>query len=240
MQLSVSEDMAQRFPELRISFVAVRGMDNTGNPPEGLEAEIRAAESDFRARIPDLAALAADTRILAWQDAYQRFGVNPKKFRPSAEALLRRVVNGHPLPWISRAVNAYLLQELFFLLPVGGYDLGRLQGDLRLRLSPGNESFTGIGSPEPEPTSPGEVVYADDARVLTRRWNFRDCDFAKVETTSRDIILFAEAPSAAVKTEELLRLVEQIGGKIRQHCGGTTTTGLLDLQQGREVELPTK
>ncbi|RYZ15233.1 MAG: hypothetical protein EOO70_07100, partial [Myxococcaceae bacterium] len=122
MQLSVSEDMAQRFPELRISFVAVRGMDNTGNPPEGLEAEIRAAESDFRARIPDLAALAADTRILAWQDAYQRFGVNPKKFRPSAEALLRRVVNGHPLPWISRAVNAYLLQELFFLLQQVGVD----------------------------------------------------------------------------------------------------------------------
>jgi DNA/RNA-binding domain of Phe-tRNA-synthetase-like protein len=238
MNLIVSEEMTQRFPELRISFVVVRGMDNTGDASADLDAEQRAGEADFRKRVPDQAALLADPRIAAWQDAYQRFGVNPKKFRPSAEALLRRVVNGNALPWISKAVNAYLLAELSYLLPVGGYDLSRLQGDLHLRLSPGNESFTGIGGGEPEQTGAGEVVYADDARVLTRRWNFRDCDHAKVEAASRDIILFAEAPSAAVKTEDLTGLVELIGEKIRRYCGGTTTTGLLDLQKGRELALP--
>jgi DNA/RNA-binding domain of Phe-tRNA-synthetase-like protein len=65
----------------------------------------------------------ADDRIRAWREAYQAFKVNPKKFKPSAEALLRRVVKGSPVPWISKAVNAYLLAELSYLLPVGGYDL---------------------------------------------------------------------------------------------------------------------
>ncbi|WP_342375550.1 phenylalanine--tRNA ligase beta subunit-related protein [Myxococcus stipitatus] len=183
---------------------------------------------------------AADPRIAAWQEAYQRFGVNPKKARPSAEALLRRVVNGNPVPWINKAVNAYLFAELFYLLPVGGYTLGRLQGDLQLRLSPGDEPFTPIGGTEVEQTSAGEVVYADDARVLTRRWNFRDCDHAKVEADSRDIILFVEAPSAAVTTEDLKGLVSLIGEKIQQHCGGRTTLGLLDVREARAVQLPTE
>ncbi|AGC47427.1 hypothetical protein MYSTI_06154 [Myxococcus stipitatus DSM 14675] len=238
MHLRISEEMAQRFPDLRISFIAVRGMDNTGDSP-ALQAELRTAEADFRARVPDLAALAADPRIAAWQEAYQRFGVNPKKARPSAEALLRRVVNGNPVPWINKAVNAYLFAELFYLLPVGGYTLDKLQGDLQLRLSPGSESFTPIGGTEVEQTSEGEVVYADDARVLTRRWNFRDCDHAKVEASSRDIILFVEAPSAAVSTEDLQGLVSLIGEKTRQHCGGRTTLGMLDVRESRSVELPT-
>ncbi|WP_338864391.1 B3/B4 domain-containing protein [Myxococcus stipitatus] len=239
MHLRVSNEMAQKFPDLRISFIAVRGMDNTGDSPE-LQAELRAAEADFRARVPDLAALAADPRIAAWQEAYQRFGVNPKKARPSAEALLRRVVNGNPVPWINKAVNAYLLAELFYLLPVGGYTLDRLQGDLQLRLSPGDEPFTPIGGAEAEQTSAGEVVYADDARVLTRRWNFRDCDHAKVEASSRDIILFVEAPSPTVTTEDLRGLVTLIGEKTQKHCGGHITLGLLDVREATEVELPTK
>jgi DNA/RNA-binding domain of Phe-tRNA-synthetase-like protein len=237
MYLKVSEEMAQRYPDLRISFITVRGMDNTGESPE-LVAELREAEAAFRTRVPDANALGEDPRIKAWQEAYQSFKVNPKKFRPSAEALLRRVVKGDPVPWISKAVNAYLLAELSYLLPVGGYDVKGVNGDVTLRLSPGNESFTAIGAAQAETTDAGEVVYADDAKVLTRRWNFRDCDQAKVETASRDIALFVEAPSATVRTEDLVGLVELIGQKIQRYCGGTIRTGLLDARQTRAIALP--
>jgi DNA/RNA-binding domain of Phe-tRNA-synthetase-like protein len=237
MHLRVSEEMAQRFPDLRISFVTIQGMDNVGES-EGLVAELRAAEADFRNRVPDEEKLGEDARIRAWREAYQAFKVNPKKFKPSAEALLRRVVKGSPVPWISKAVNAYLLAELFYLLPVGGYDVKGVQGDVVLRLSPGNEPFKAIGATEEEKTDAGEVVYADDAKVLTRRWNFRDCDQAKVEAASRDIALFVEAPSALVKTEDLVGLTELIGKKIQQYCGGTIRTGLLDPKKELRVALP--
>ncbi|MBN1204943.1 MAG: hypothetical protein JXB05_08460 [Myxococcaceae bacterium] len=236
MNLRVSEEMAARYPDLRISFLTVHGMDNQGRSEE-LEAELRAAEARFRERYADLNALGADPRIIAWREAYQSFKVNPNKFRPSAEALLRRVVKGDPVPWISKAVNAYLLSELTYPLPVGGYDLRGVQGDVHLRLSAGGEPFRAIGAAQDEQTEAGEVVYADDAKVLTRRWNFRDCDQAKVEAGSRDIALFVEAPFAAVKTEELVALVELIASKVRQYCGGTTRTGLLEPRQALQVAI---
>lgn len=237
MHLRVSEEMAQRYPALRISFVTIQGMDNVGES-EGLVAELRQAEADFRARVPDAERLGEDPRIRAWREAYQSFKVNPNKFKPSAEALLRRVVKGSPVPWISKAVNAYLLAELFYLLPVGGYDLRGVQGDIVLRLSPGSEPFKAIGASEEEKTDAGEVVYADDAKVLTRRWNFRDCDQAKVEPSSRDIALFVEAPSVLVRTEDLVGLTDLIGKKVQQYCGGSIHTGLLEPKQDLRVALP--
>lgn len=233
MLLNVTEEMARRYPDLRISFLTVRGMDNTGESPE-LQAELREAEQRFRGQFADAAALGEDRRIRAWRDTYQSFNVNPNKFRPSAEALLRRVVRGDPVPWISKAVNAYLLTELSYLLPVGGYDVTGVKGDVTLRLSPGGEPFTAIGG-KAEPTDAGEVVYADDEKVLTRRWNFRDCDQAKVTNDSKDVALFIEATSPAITTEELTGLAELIARKVQQYCGGTAATGLLDVKVQRSL-----
>jgi hypothetical protein len=44
-------------------------------------------------------------------------------------------------------------------------------------------------------------------------------------------------PLASVKTEKLTTLAERIATKVLQYCGGTASTGLLDVRQAREVEL---
>ncbi|HYO54813.1 B3/B4 domain-containing protein [Archangium sp.] len=236
MKFIISDEMAQRYPDLRISILTVRGMDNTGESGV-LQAELCEAEQRLRGQFADAAALGGDRRIRAWREAYRSFNVNPNKFKPSAEALLRRVVKGEPIPWISKAVNAYLLAELFYLLPVGGYDMSGVQGDIYLRLSPGGEPFRAIGTAEPEPTDAGEVVYADNKKILTRRWNFRDCDQAKLTPESKDIALFVEATAADIRTDELTDLAEFIAQKIQQYCGGTTHIGLLDIKAVRSMDI---
>jgi hypothetical protein len=49
----------------------------------------------------DLAESAAP-HVEAWREAYRGFGVNPKRARPSVDALLRRA----ELPWIDRLTAA--------------------------------------------------------------------------------------------------------------------------------------
>jgi DNA/RNA-binding domain of Phe-tRNA-synthetase-like protein len=141
---------------------------------------------------------------------------------------LRRLIKGEDFPTISKAVDAYLLTETVYYLPVGGYDFDHLSGDVVLRFSPGGEPFTPIGGRESEVTREGEVVYADEARVLTRKWNFRDCDECKITDASRNIVLFTEAPFGTVETTRLVESIEHMASAIRQHCGGNVTTHLLD------------
>lgn len=75
---------------------------------------------------------------------YKSFGMDPSRHRPSSEALLRRVLKGNDLYRISNVVDTCNLASLSFLLPVGMYDLGLVQGDVILRTGAEGEQYPGI------------------------------------------------------------------------------------------------
>jgi DNA/RNA-binding domain of Phe-tRNA-synthetase-like protein len=77
---------------------------------------------------------------------YRRFGIDPTRVRPSSEALLRRLKKGEPLPRINSLVDVANALSVQLQVPVGLYDLGKVQGDqLVVRLGAEDESYTGIG-----------------------------------------------------------------------------------------------
>ncbi|HEU5180165.1 MAG TPA: phenylalanine--tRNA ligase beta subunit-related protein [Candidatus Polarisedimenticolia bacterium] len=78
------------------------------------------------------------------RDLYRSFGVDPTRTRPSSEALLRRILQGKPLPNISNAVDLCTLLSLEFLLPMGLYDADRIAGPVLLRRGTPGECYPGI------------------------------------------------------------------------------------------------
>ncbi|MGW2632521.1 B3/B4 domain-containing protein [Streptomyces chattanoogensis] len=116
-----------------------------------------------------------DPHIAAWRAAYTAFGCKPSRTRNSAEALARRALADGGLPRINRLVDLYNAISVAHLIPVGGEDLDRIQGDMRLVRATGDEPFvTAAGGAEViEHPEPGEVVWCDDEGVTCRRWNWR-------------------------------------------------------------------
>ena len=78
------------------------------------------------------------------RDLYRAFRIDPTRTRPSSEALLRRVLQGKPLPRILNAVDLCNLLSLQFLLPLGLYDAGKIAGEVTLRRGMAGESYPGI------------------------------------------------------------------------------------------------
>ncbi len=78
------------------------------------------------------------------RELYRSFGIDPTKTRPSSEALLRRVLKGKPLPAIMNAVDLCNYLSLKFMLPLGLYDEGKIEGPVLLRKGRAGESFAGI------------------------------------------------------------------------------------------------
>jgi DNA/RNA-binding domain of Phe-tRNA-synthetase-like protein len=80
---------------------------------------------------------------------YRAFGVDPTQTRPSSEALFRRAVGGKPLPRVNNAVDVCNLCSLRYLLPIGMYDLGKIEGnDVLLRRGGDSEAYPGIRKDE--------------------------------------------------------------------------------------------
>lgn len=89
--------------------------------------------------------LAEAEPIRAVRAVFRGWGMDPSKYRPSSEALLRRVVQGKGLYRVSNVVDVGNLVSIETGWPLGCYDRSRIQEPVALRLGGSGESYEGIG-----------------------------------------------------------------------------------------------
>ncbi|MBX7549820.1 phenylalanine--tRNA ligase beta subunit-related protein [Streptomyces sp. NPDC004232] len=163
-----------------------------------------------------------DPRIEAWHTAYRAFGTNPRRIRPSVDALGRRLAKRGTLPRINPAVDSYNAVSVRHGLPAGAFDLDRVEGDIDIRHADGTESFTPLGEPDTvETPKPGEIVYADTAGVLTRHWNHRDAHRTRVTEDSTHVAFILETVHAARDGGLLKVAADELQGLLAPHAGQT-------------------
>lgn len=81
-----------------------------------------------------------DTRI-----AYKALGKDPSRYRPSAEALLRRVVQGKGLYEVNNVVDCLNLISVQTGFSIGGYDAEKINGAIELGRGEEEEPYAAIG-----------------------------------------------------------------------------------------------
>ena len=83
--------------------------------------------------------------IKATRTAYKQLGKDPNRYRPSAEALRRRILRGMPLYRIDTLVDLINLVSIRTGYSIGGFDADKIEGDLTLGVGQEGELYTGIG-----------------------------------------------------------------------------------------------
>lgn len=155
---------------LRPDFVALSLSLTTRNGPSDAASAALLAEAIVAPPAPW-----AEAHLEAWREAYRSFGAKPARFPCSAEALRKRALRDGTLRPTNAVVDRYNAVSLRFALPIGGEDAQTYVGPPRLIRSGGTEPFETMadGQPKTETPEPGEVIWADDAGVTCRRWNWR-------------------------------------------------------------------
>ncbi|MGN1214589.1 MAG: B3/4 domain-containing protein [Bacteroidaceae bacterium] len=84
--------------------------------------------------------------IKATRALYRTLGKDPSRYRPSAEALLRRLLQSKSLYQINTAADLVNLASMEFGYSIGGFDLDKIQGDtISLGVGKKDEPYEGIG-----------------------------------------------------------------------------------------------
>ena len=226
MKLLIDEAIRKSYPDLRIGVVIANGIDNYEYKND-IEEFCKSIFIGFSNKFDSHKDLESLKNIIAWRNIYRSFGINPKKKKPTAESLLSRVIKSSFIPHISPAVDVYLCAETLHYLPIGGYDLSRINGNIVLRYAISGEQFLGVGSDEPEETIEGEVVYADDDRILTRCWNYKDCDYSKISNNTKDIALFIEGAVSDIYDDEIMETASFVARNLSKYCGADCKTVFL-------------
>lgn len=112
--------------------------------PQALLQEMNQRETEIL-KLKEPQAILESSKILATRAGYKALGKDPARYRGSAEALLRRIIAGKGFPQINNVVDIINLISVESRLPVGLYDLAKVQGDMVFRAGRAGESYKGIG-----------------------------------------------------------------------------------------------
>ncbi|MHC1784371.1 MAG: B3/4 domain-containing protein [Anaerolineaceae bacterium] len=214
---SIDEEVFRKFPGFVRGVVLAYDVKN-GSSPDELIQELRAEEDALRSKIT-IETIVEHPSIKAWREAFRSLGMKPSEFRPSIEALVRRVLHGDPLPSINTLVDIGNLISLRYLVPAGAHAIDCLTQNIALRPAIGAEVFTALGSDIVEYPNPGEIIFVEGDVVLTRRWVWRQSlhTLTLPETRAIEFNIDALPYLTLPEVEHISREVEAL---IHHYCSG--------------------
>lgn len=183
MRVDIEERVREAYPDLELVTRVVEGLsvrerrDDLEDHKRGLEARLR--EHGVAGLGGPGGDVKDDPRVRCYRDFYWSLGIDPTKTRPAAEALIRRVMNGRPLPTINTAVDAYNVASVETRVAFAAFDVAALHGELTMRYARPGEAFAGIGMDRPKVLEGRELVI-DDGVDLVAIYPYRDADASKL------------------------------------------------------------
>ncbi|GIJ49840.1 hypothetical protein Val02_67260 [Virgisporangium aliadipatigenens] len=214
----LTDEVAEAFPETQIRLVVADGL-RVGPDWAHVGAAIQSLENRL-AGLQWQPVTEENDEIASWHAAYRRFGANPRRLRPSVDALCRRLAKSGRLPRVSPPVDAYNLVSVMYGIPAGAFDLAHLDAPVHIRRSRPGDRFVPLGEPDSvEEPAPHEVVYAAGDRVLTRCWNHRDCDSTKLtEETTGAVFILERVSATAVPDDRMQQAQQALAGLVGPHA----------------------
>jgi DNA/RNA-binding domain of Phe-tRNA-synthetase-like protein len=191
MQLLIEEALQSCIAGVMFGVVVIDGM-TVREHDELLWSQIEVL-SERLARQYALDGLAEHQQIAAVRGMQKAFGFDPTRYRPSSEALLRRILKGQGLHSVNTAVDVNNFCSLEFLLPMCMYDLAKVRGQIRIRLGRPQESYQGIGRQVFHMA--GKVIVADDEGVMGN--TVSDSERTKVIMTTTTMLMLICAPASS-------------------------------------------
>lgn len=143
MKVIVSEEIDRVCPD----FVGACLEAKVKNSPycQPLWDEINALGEHFRQTLTT-ESLKEIPSIAATRRVYRACGKDPSRYRPAAEALIRRMLQGKSLYQIDTLVDLVNVASIAFGYSIGGFDADKFMGDtLTLGIGREGEPYEGIG-----------------------------------------------------------------------------------------------
>lgn len=143
IDIKVSEQIKTTCPHF-LGVAIYAQVENTQYCEE-LWAIINKSIEDYRIKY-NIEDIKKNKAILSTRQAYKLLGKDPNRYRPSAEALCRRIVRGIPLYQVDTLVDIINLVSIETGYSIGGFDANKIVGDeLVLGVGMAEEPYEAIG-----------------------------------------------------------------------------------------------
>jgi len=201
-------------PNVRLGIVEAEGVrvaSSDGALAQLLDAVCARKRAEFAVE-----SLAEAETTRAVRAMFRAWGIDPSKYRPSSEALLRRVVQGKGLYCVLNIVDIGNVGSIETGWPCGCYDRSGLKPPIVLRHGLPGETYEGIGKRSWH--LEGQPVLADTTGPFGSP--IRDSTRSMITESAKDVLAIIYAPSD-VSEGALEAALARLAGRLSQFAGAS-------------------
>ncbi|MED4870155.1 B3/4 domain-containing protein [Geobacillus stearothermophilus] len=137
MKCVISEQLKQRLPSGKFGVIRYYHIE-VSDSPQMLRGRLELFQESLYIELQEKS-IADIPEMVEWRRTFKQIGTDPSRYRPSSESLYRRIQKKSFIPPIHSAADINNFFSLYYKIPLGIYDLDRINGTVTLTI--GTEKF---------------------------------------------------------------------------------------------------
>lgn len=214
MKIILDEEIKRKLPEFLIGYAIIKdaSVEKSNN---NLKNEIEKEINEVRKKYISKSDMYAILPIKEMREIFKKTGISANRYIASAEALLRRILDGKELYQINNVVECNNLGSIKFALPMGVYNTDNLSGDVLFKIGSDSDTMDTMAK--------GKINMKD---ILLTRDNEKlfgspisDSPHTIINEKTKNILLLVYGTSGVGK-EYIANATEYTAKKIMENSGG--------------------
>ncbi|MED4989835.1 MULTISPECIES: B3/B4 domain-containing protein [Parageobacillus] len=142
MDVVVAETIKQMIPQFKVGIILYNHIV-VDDSPQMLKGRLQLFQESIYFDLQETA-IADIPELAEWRRAFKTIGTDPSRYRPSSESLYRRIQKKNFIPTIHSAADVNNFFSLYYKIPIGIYDLDKLEGPITIDIGTDQDEYIAI------------------------------------------------------------------------------------------------
>lgn len=206
MIITISEKLKEWIPDFKIGIIQYHDI-TVAESPKMLAGRLQLFQESLMLDAEDKP-IADIEPIQEWRKVFKTVGTDPSRYRPSSEALLRRVYKGSQLGSIHSAVDTNNFFSLQYQIPLGIYDSSHITGDVIMDIGTTEDAYEGINGREMDMS--GKILTKDAKGAFGSPIVDSKRTMVTEQTTEALHVVYFQPSLPDVHAAEMLQAIEKM------------------------------
>ncbi|MEH7238644.1 B3/B4 domain-containing protein [Bacillus sp. JJ1562] len=214
MEIQISPQLKELVPDFKVGIIHYDHIE-VGDSPQMIRGRLQTFQESLFFDLEDKPV--TDVKGIAeWRDIFKKVGTDPNRYRPSVEAIYRRVQKQNFLNSIHSAADLNNFFSIQYEIPVGIYDADKINGNIEMRVGQPEDEYMGINGRDI--SMKDKILSGDDTGAFGSPYVDSKRTAVTVETKNAIQIVYLK-PSLQIESCE--NLIKSLGTMFTQVHGGT-------------------
>lgn len=142
MEIKIDDSIKNAIPDFKIGVIYYTGI-SVSESPQMLKGRLRLYQEKIYFDLEEKKVTDVDG-IKEWRTIFKAIGTDPSRYRPSNEAIFRRIKKQQYLQTIHSAVDLNNFFSIQYEIPFGIYDVDRLSGSITIKVGEEGDEYEAI------------------------------------------------------------------------------------------------